>query len=106
MTLEQLNRFVEALNKFHEREELLSDCFGPFNSSWTMIEFCPEISRSIFEFIKEEFEDVGDWFGYWFYELDQGKNKEIGASTMDEVPIKLDTLEDLYNFMMENKATR
>ncbi len=106
MRLERLERFVDAINKYHEREELLAKALEPFNDSYTIIEFCPDIIKCIFDYINEEFEDIGDWFGYWFYELDQGKNKTLGGVLEDGAPIKLDTLEDVYNFMLKNKASR
>lgn len=100
MTLVQLERFVRVINGYHEREEELSKALGPFNSSYTEVEFYPGMVSTIMDYIKEEFKDEDDWFGYWFYELDQGRNKELGASYKDGTPIKLDTLEDVYNFMV------
>ena len=106
MRLDQLERFVDAINEYDKREEELGKSLEPFNDSYTMISFCPVIVESILDFIREEFNDVGEWFEYWFYELDQGKNKELGASYENGEPIKLDTLEDVYNFMLANKASK
>jgi len=104
MTLEQLRRFVDALNSYHMREEQLSKAVEPFNSSWTMIEFCPLITKCIFDYIKEVFNDEGEWFGYWFYELEQGKNSDrLKAYNEKGDQIVLNTLEDVYRLLVSAK---
>lgn len=105
MTLEQFTRFVDALKEFYRREELFGENFEPFNSSYTIIEFCPEITRSICKYIQEYFNDEGEWFDYWFYELECGaKYTEDSCCHKDKTPIVIKTVEDIYNFLKENQT--
>lgn len=101
ITLQQFDIFLKAIKQFHKREQLLGDSIDIFNSSWTVIEFCPEIVEAIFSFLHVEFNDKGDWIGWWLYE--KGDNDHIKAYTIDNQEIKLDSVEELYNFLLENK---
>lgn len=104
MTLEQFERFVDAIDEYHKREELFCKALEPFNSSYTVIDFCSEITFSIIQYIDEYFNDESSWFSYWFYELEQGeKYFENCAIDANGKSIKLKTKEDLYNLLMEKK---
>ena len=103
MTIKQFKRFIDALNAFYKREEEFNKAFETFNSSYTIMEFCPEITSSIFDFIKEEFEDEYDWFTWWYFEKDQGKRIDLKAFDKDENEIILDNYGDIYDFLHENK---
>lgn len=56
--------------------------------------------------IKENFgEDGYGWFTWWMYELPSLKKSnpdDNHAFENDGTPIKLDTVDDLYNFLLEN----
>ena len=103
MTLIQFKRFIDALNAFYSREEEFNKAFESFNSSYTIIEFCPDITSSIFDFIKEEFNDKDDWFAWWYFEKDQGKRTDLQATDKDGNEIILDNYVDIYDFLHENK---
>ena len=104
MTFEQFERFVKGLNSFYQRQEDLDNALDPFNSSWTIIEFCPEITNSIFNFIKEDFNDDVDWFGYWYFELEQGALwAENSCTEADGSMIKMQTIEDIYQYLTKTK---
>jgi hypothetical protein len=105
MTLDQFKKFVYALEEFYTREDMLTALFEPFNSSWTMVEFCPVITSTICNYIKEVFNDKGEWFDYWFYELDRGEKYTPDSCTQkDGTPIVIKTVEDIYNFLKENQT--
>lgn len=100
MTFNQFERFVNALNAFYQRQDELENCFASFNDSWTVIDFCPVITNSIFDYIKEDFNDEGDWFGYWYFELDQGEKwTENSCSEADGSPIVIKTMLDIYQYL-------
>ena len=102
ISLKQFTTFIEGIDKFYKREEQLNRAFGEFNTSYTIVEFCPEIVDSILQFLKEVFEDEDDWIGYWIYELEMGNRKDLGCFYKTGESIKLDTIEDLFNFLLEN----
>lgn len=106
MNLHQFKRFIEAIQSYHEKEITLSNAIEPFNSSYTIIEFCPEMVASILSYMNEYFEDEGDWIGYWLYELDYGTREDLmnGCEYKNGDPIDISTVEKLYNFLIENKS--
>lgn len=101
MTFIQFERFFTAIDVYHKKEEALGKALEQFSSSWTIIEFCPEIVSSIFSFLKEEMNDEDDWIGWWFYE--KKHNPELKAYYKNKKEIKLDTLRDLYGFLLKNR---
>lgn len=104
MTFEQFKRFVDALNAFYAREDKLGKMFEEFNSSYTVVEFCPQITTSIFEYIEEYFNDDFKDFSYWFFEQDQGKkSNEYFITLKDGTIIKNHTIEDIYNYLLKYK---
>lgn len=58
----------------------------------------------IIDLLEDEFNDTNHWISYWIYELDFGKLWSSGMIIdKDERDIKLQTKEDLYNFLIKNK---
>lgn len=98
MTYEQFERFFNAIDRYYEREREFDKCFETFNSSHTLVEFCPEITNCIFEFLKEEFKDESDWINWWYFER-RGR-VELKAYDVNKKEIKLDTLKELYQFLI------
>lgn len=43
-----------------------------------------------------------NWISYWLYELDRGANWELGCVTEGSNDIKLQTIDDLYELLVEN----
>jgi hypothetical protein len=103
MTLEQFTRFIEALKTFYSQEEKFGNAFELFNSSWTVIEFCPQITEAIITYLEEYFNDKDAWINYWLYDLDFG-NKSAEAKYADGSLIPLETIENLFNFLNKNKV--
>jgi hypothetical protein len=104
MNLKQFTTFINAIDTFHKREEQFNIAFETFNSSYTMMEFCPEITNSIFDFIKEDFDDEDELFSYWFYDLEQGtKWTEDLCNEADGSVIKIQTIEDIFLYLTKNK---
>lgn len=102
MTLERFSECIAALNEFYRREELFSQAMEPFNSSYTIIEFCPTIPKLIHKIIKEDFDDKFDNFSYWFFDQDQGKaSDKYYITEADGTIIKNKTKEDIYNYLLK-----
>jgi hypothetical protein len=104
MNLNQFEKFITGLNCFYKRQEDFDKAFEPFNSSWTIIEFCPEITDSIFDYIKEYFNDEDELFSYWFFDLEQGtKWTEDSCYEKDKTVIKIQTIEDIFKYLTKTK---
>lgn len=60
--------------------------------------------------IKENFgEDGYGWFTWWMYDLPSLKKSSPNdnhAFNSDGTPIKLDTVDDLYDFLLENYSNK
>lgn len=101
MTLERFKSIINTLNIYYDREKELSNALEPFNSSYTIIEFCPEITKFLFDMVKEEFNDTNDWFSWWFFETEQGK-VDYGITDCDDNIILLNSIDSIYQFLKEN----
>lgn len=96
MTYNQFERFINVIILYHETEEKLSDALTPFNSSYTLIEFCPEIISTIIETISEELDVSEDTITWWLYETDCGKNDAIVC--VDDKEYVLDSPRKFYEY--------
>ena len=105
MTLIQFKRFIYSIKDYYEKEELLSKALEPFNSSYTIIEFCPSIVSSIYDYLEEEFGDKDKWILYWIHDLNYGTNLDLmeGCSYKDGTKIDISSIEKLYEFLIENQ---
>ena len=104
MTFERFSKCVDALDAFYKREEKLADALEPFNSSFTAIDFCPEITQLVYDIIKEDFNDKYDNFSYWFFDQDQGKKVDCYFITENDGSIiKNRTKEDIYKYLVKCK---
>ena len=62
------------------------------------------IINAINKMLKNEFNDIGDWIGYFIYELDYGEKwTKTTASRKDGSMIDISTINKLYDFLMEKK---
>jgi len=103
MNLNQFKIFMQAIKDYYEREEQLSIALEPFNSSYTVIEFCPSIVSSVLNYLKDSFNDKDEWISYWIFELDYGTRTDIGVSYKNGDYIDLSSIDALYNFLIENQ---
>jgi hypothetical protein len=98
MELVEFKKHMGRIKKTYDIETQICDllsCDGP-------IMFTDEIVDSLIDMLEEYFEDEDEWISYWVYELDFGSKWEKGM-VLDEngQDIKLQTIEDLYNILME-----
>jgi hypothetical protein len=59
---------------------------------------------TLLKVLSDSFDDECDWIGYWVYELDFGETYVDGMVTIDDVVVKMETVEDLYTVLTENKG--
>ena len=88
---QKIREFFENANKvgIHVKDELINN-----------------IGNLEYMVIKQNFGDDGyDWFNWWMYELPSLRKmvmKESYASEADGTPIILDTVDQLYDFLLQN----
>jgi hypothetical protein len=102
--LKHFKELIESIKIFNKQEELLADLVKPFNDSWTVIEFCPEIKSSIRNFLQEEFLDTDDWIGYFINDLNFGNDLTLmkDNKNSDGTLIDISTIEKLYEFLLKD----
>jgi len=69
---------------------------GEFELMWFS-----ELQSDVISLLEEIFNDDSEWIAYFCYDLSFGESYEEGAVTdVDGSPIKLATVEDLYNLLI------
>jgi len=97
--------FVQIINNIVEQEKIDSDFGKALESvcdSYCLYGTKNKIYQSLFLTLKEIFKDKNDWIVWWIYETDCGKNKELKAYYKNKKEIKLNTSEQLYDFLIKN----
>lgn len=106
------DKFFEILNYFQENEQFEESLRQLLKNSVRSTDFmdaamftdCKMIDYVIY-LLEDNFNDSSEgWIGYWIYELNYGKEWRPGCVTLkDGTDIKLQSKEDLYNFLIKNK---
>lgn len=99
ISFEKFKEYIDKYKELLDKEERLDDAlkafsldFGGFNIE-DMHELFPKM-------LAELTRDKDDWIGYFIYELNWGRDwTENSVTEMDGTPIKLQTIEDLYNLL-------
>lgn len=105
MILEQFKGIIEFLQEHENKCNQIADIskticadFPPFDLFGATMGH----TEKIVEILQIVFKDKGDWIGYWIYELEYGSRwKEDSITEADGTSIRLQTIEDLYKFLME-----
>ncbi len=98
-------KFVKAINELqsietdieavHKALQKLDPDFGGF--------YLSRVNTLIVQLLQDAAEDKYEYVSYFIYELDYGKKWHKGCITdKNKKDIKLQTAEDLYNYIVEN----
>ena len=100
MEFQEFKKHIERIKTTYDIEtqlcELLS-CEGP-------IMFTDEIVDSLIDMLEDYFDDDSEWITYWMFELDFGSKWKEGYIELDGKEVKLQTIEDLYNILVNDDA--
>ena len=104
-------KFFEILDYIQETNDFENNLREVFKNSKRETDFMDaaiftdfRMMDYVFDLLEDEFNDSDHWISYWIYELDFGKSWSPGTVIdEDKKDIKLQTKEDLYDFLMENK---
>jgi len=95
--------FVEIINNIKEqdkKDDEFSRAVGIIcDGRPVMFGVNNKITISLFSLLKKIFDDKDDWISWWIYERVNDKYK---AYYINKKEIKLNTAEDLYNFLIKN----
>ena len=95
--------FEKYMNSLIEFDDFINDLYG---MDVDIVE-CDVVMNFMVNYINILEDACGDsttdWISYWLYELDRGAGWEPGCVTDDNGnEIKLETLDDLYELLVEN----
>lgn len=93
---------ISNLKEYQEKENALYD------NDLDISVVTESLIRSIFSLLKETTGDESELISYFCYDLDFGKDWYVGCCTDDETDadIKLETVQDLYNVLLNDEARR
>lgn len=93
--LQEVNEFENQLRVIFKNNGRTTDFMdAAMFTDYYMIEY-------ILDLLEDEFNDINHWISYWIYELDFGKI--LCPKYMLNQNIKIQTKDELYNFLLENK---
>lgn len=100
MTLEKFKKYLTEIIKLSDIQDKVNNITNDLE--FAQFDFTPHEGLCL-EILSESMNDTSDWISYWFYELDCGRDYKDGCITdLDGKIIKLKTIEDLYNCIINN----
>lgn len=101
ITLKTFKNIIKAIKKQSDKEHKFCDALDEIIDGNFVPKMSTNILTALLDCLKDIFKDEGDWISWWLYERDG--NKSMKAYNKDKTEIKLDTAEDLYKFLKQNK---
>ena len=98
MTLEKFTEHMGFVIQYGEKRDKMYDYLSDY-----VLDTMYEPLDHLITMIGDMFNDKSDWIGYWIYELDFGVGWKEGMVTINDVDVKMKTIEDLYIVLMDNK---
>lgn len=96
--------FVETmavLKKQKQQEDAISALLEDMTGEIHFFNVSDNVENVLRKVLGEVFKDKFDWICWWIYEKDFGENKKIKANGVNKQAIKLDTAEQLYDFLIK-----
>lgn len=93
--------FAKAIQELKEIEEFQTDVCGLLNKHKKLGAemIFPDTNSALVSLLEHLSNDDDEWIRYYIYELDYGKKYEPGTVKIDSKPVKLETIEDLWNLL-------
>lgn len=101
ITLEKFKYLMGKFRELDERERKFSRAVEEFSEDSYVI-FTRGSSLAL-EAIEAAMEDSGGWIDWWVYEKGFGARKEMRAFDKDKKEIPSETLDDLYDLVLNHK---
>ena len=103
-------KVIKAIQKQNKKEHDFCDAIEKIVDGRIVPQMSVDLHEVLIKILEEIFDDEIDeynnWLTWWMYEKDYGKNKKMIAWDNDNKEIKLDTVDELYNFLMKNKIDK
>jgi len=92
--MEEFKEVIDDTEGVNIAMKKLSPDFGGFYNG--RVEFL------LTETLETMFNDKSEWISYYIYELNWGKEWKEGCVTMEGKDVKMKTIEDLHNILINN----
>jgi len=100
--------FIDAMNYIIDKQEKankLSMAIQEYSGDKDFSGFF-DSSNEVYNILKDVYNDVDDWIGYWLYELDCGRLAKRNSIKIGKKNIPIKTLDDLYNLLIKTNEDR
>ena len=101
LTLEQFSSAIEQLIATEDKNAEFNKDMEKYSGTYFISELNEPAGNALVDVLEIIFKDTDNWISYWLYELKRGTS-DLEASTADNTPIPLKTIEDLYNLLISN----
>jgi len=97
-----LDEFTIHINKVQKHSILNNKLSDILMSEGGILDYGDDLVSSIISLLETIFRDKSEWIGYWLWELDFGSKYEEGTVTIDHENVPMESIEDLYNVLVDN----
>lgn len=100
--------FVDYIDFIKERDEKMEQINNLFTEEFEDSVFYPyfRYESKLVGLLKTVMHDEGDWIGYFIYDRDYGRDLKFGdVMDSDGTPIPMSTVEELYDFLINEYFT-
>jgi hypothetical protein len=102
MTYKEFEKVILAIQEQFNQDCKFGEALEPFFDDASLVTYKNKLITVCCDMLKNIFNDKDDWISWWMWEKDFG-TKSLDAKEADGTPIKLDSIKDLYNFLIYNK---
>lgn len=101
MKFELFEQSIKTIKQLYDTDKKLTDLLHVEG----FIDYSEVPISIITKLLEDAFIDIGEWIQFWMWECDFGKDSTNRAFIKEDdhdKPVKLDTVKDLYKFLMDN----
>lgn len=104
ITYEDFKKHIGDILRLQKLQSSLERAFNDYNNYYG--DACagcfPTLESNLITLLEVITDDKDEWIQYWAYELDYGRNYESGKVTIDNKPVSLKTVRDLWDMLTDN----
>ena len=101
ISLQTFTTTIEKIKLFNEVDDKVNDILNKLNDDFMKFS-CMYSVNLIVNILEDVFDDTEGWLSYWLWECGFGENTHEKVM-IDGKYIELDTIEKLYNFLLDEK---
>ncbi len=103
LTYNEFQDYINDIIRIRKLEESIINVCVKYNRDDIQLGYAefqfPTLENDLVNLLMTATHDENEWIDYWLYELDCGQNYEIGKITIDNKPVALQTIQDLWDLI-------